>query len=128
VLLVGFRLVEKYAMMVGGVDTHRLDLSAMLMLKDNHIAALGDSLFETNMLSDIKKAAGFTRKIAVEVHSEELYAKMQGLEVVDILLLDHFTPEAIQRCVRRYGKSSIIETSGGIRLAQVASYMLDCNI
>ena len=33
----GFRLVEKYGMLVGGVDAHRVDLSAMTMLKDNHI-------------------------------------------------------------------------------------------
>ena len=35
----GFRLVEKYAMLVGGADTHRLDLSGMVMLKDNHVVA-----------------------------------------------------------------------------------------
>ena len=37
----GFRMVEKYAMLVGGVDTHRMDLSSMIMLKDNHIWAQG---------------------------------------------------------------------------------------
>lgn len=39
----GFRLVEKYGMMVGGVDPHRHDLSSMVMLKDNHIWATGES-------------------------------------------------------------------------------------
>lgn len=37
----GFRLVEKYAMLVGGASTHRHDLSGMVMLKDNHIWASG---------------------------------------------------------------------------------------
>jgi nicotinate-nucleotide pyrophosphorylase (carboxylating) len=37
----GFRLPEKYAMIVGGIDTHRYDLSSMIMLKDNHITSLG---------------------------------------------------------------------------------------
>jgi hypothetical protein len=37
----GFRLVEKYGMMVGGIDPHRHDLSSMVMLKDNHIWATG---------------------------------------------------------------------------------------
>ena len=37
----GFRLVEKYAMLVGGVDTHRMDLSSMIMLKDNHVWSTG---------------------------------------------------------------------------------------
>ena len=39
----GFRLVEKYGMLVGGVDQHRYDLSSMVMLKDNHIWSKGES-------------------------------------------------------------------------------------
>lgn len=37
----GFRLVEKYGMLVGGIDPHRHDLSSMIMLKDNHIWSCG---------------------------------------------------------------------------------------
>ena len=37
----GFRLVEKYGMLVGGIDPHRFDLSSMIMLKDNHIWSAG---------------------------------------------------------------------------------------
>lgn len=39
----GFRIVEKYGMLVGGVDMHRYDLSSMVMLKDNHIWSKGSS-------------------------------------------------------------------------------------
>jgi nicotinate-nucleotide pyrophosphorylase (carboxylating) len=39
----GFRLVEKYGMMVGGIDPHRHDLSSMVMLKDNHVWASGEA-------------------------------------------------------------------------------------
>jgi nicotinate-nucleotide pyrophosphorylase (carboxylating) len=39
----GFRLVEKYGMLVGGVDAHRYDLSSMVMLKDNHVWSKGAS-------------------------------------------------------------------------------------
>ena len=46
----GFRLVEKYGMLVGGVDPHRHDLSSMVMLKDNHIWATGGSLFLSTRL------------------------------------------------------------------------------
>jgi nicotinate-nucleotide pyrophosphorylase (carboxylating) len=41
----GFRLVEKYGMLVGGIDPHRFDLSSMIMLKDNHIWSAGGSLY-----------------------------------------------------------------------------------
>ena len=40
-LVLGFRLVEKYGVLVGGLDTHRMDLSSMVMLKDNHIWSSG---------------------------------------------------------------------------------------
>ena len=39
--MLGFRLVEKYGMLVGGIDPHRFDLSSMIMLKDNHIWSAG---------------------------------------------------------------------------------------
>jgi len=39
--VIGFRLVEKYGMLVGGIDAHRHDLSSMIMLKDNHIWSAG---------------------------------------------------------------------------------------
>ncbi len=42
----GLRRLEKYAMLVGGVDTHRYDLSSMVMLKDNHIWATGKLTYE----------------------------------------------------------------------------------
>ena len=43
----GFRLVEKYGMLVGGIDPHRHDLSSMIMLKDNHIWSSGASVLCT---------------------------------------------------------------------------------
>jgi nicotinate-nucleotide pyrophosphorylase (carboxylating) len=51
----GFRTVEKYGMMVGGVDPHRHDLSSMVMLKDNHIWASGMSTAPPLSLSPFTK-------------------------------------------------------------------------
>jgi nicotinate-nucleotide pyrophosphorylase (carboxylating) len=58
----GFRTVEKYALIVGGVSTHRLDLSQMVMLKDNHIWSCGSI---TNAVNKARLAAGFSSKIEV---------------------------------------------------------------
>lgn len=41
---IGFRLVEKYGMLVGGIDPHRFDLSSMIMLKDNHVWSAGTDI------------------------------------------------------------------------------------
>lgn len=58
----GFSLVEKYSVLVGGASTHRLDLSQMIMLKDNHVWSVG------NITQAVKKArslGGFSTKIEV---------------------------------------------------------------
>ena len=57
----GFRLVEKYGMLVGGVDAHRVDLSHMTMLKDNHIVAAGSI---TNAVRAAKSAGGYPSGIS----------------------------------------------------------------
>jgi len=64
----GFRLVEKYGMIVGGVDGHRHDLSSMTMLKDNHIWAKGSI---TKAVHAARAVGGFALKIEVECQSEE---------------------------------------------------------
>lgn len=61
---IGFRLVEKYALVVGGGATHRYDLSQMVMLKDNHIASAGGI---TSAVDTARRAAGFSMKIEVSV-------------------------------------------------------------
>lgn len=60
----GLRLVEKYALVVGGGATHRYDLSQMVMLKDNHIASAGGI---TSAVETARRAAGFSMKIEVGV-------------------------------------------------------------
>lgn len=64
----GFRLVEKHAMLVGGADAHRMDLSSMVMLKDNHVWSQGSI---TKAVERAKAVAGFALKIEVECGSEE---------------------------------------------------------
>lgn len=65
-MLTGFRLVEKYALVVGGGATHRYDLSQMVMLKDNHIASAGGI---TRAVEVARQAAGFSMKIEVTMRA-----------------------------------------------------------
>ena len=62
----GFASVEKYALLVGGAATHRMDLSQMVMLKDNHIWSAGSI---TNAVKQARIAAGFSMKIEVKRYS-----------------------------------------------------------
>ncbi|KAJ1800991.1 nicotinate-nucleotide diphosphorylase (carboxylating) [Coemansia sp. RSA 2399] len=122
----GFRLVEKYGMEVGGADTHRMDLSAMVMLKDNHIWATGSI---TGAVEKARSVAGFSIKIEVECQSEE-----EALEAIaagaDIVMLDNFTPEAMvaaatnlkAHCLTGH-RTVLIEASGGITEENAALFM-----
>ena len=124
-------------MLVGGVDTHRMDLSSMVMLKDNHMHFLGAREYPLSdevqqqlqiVLQTARRIAGFTRKICMEVHSGLAYEMAKRLPEIDIIMMDNFLPESIKNCVESYGKlkGKILEVSGGINLNNVASYMVPC--
>ncbi|KAJ2512720.1 nicotinate-nucleotide diphosphorylase (carboxylating) [Coemansia sp. RSA 2049] len=123
----GFRLVEKYGMEVGGADTHRMDLSTMVMLKDNHVWATGSI---TDAVEKARSVAGFSIKIEVECQSEK-----EALEAIaagaDIVMLDNFTPESIATAATSLkahcltiNKNVLIEASGGITEENAPRYMI----
>ncbi|OAA54913.1 nicotinate-nucleotide pyrophosphorylase [Cordyceps fumosorosea ARSEF 2679] len=124
----GFRLVEKYGMLMGGADAHRMDLSSMVMLKDNHIWSRGGRVADA--VAAARAAAGFALKIEVEVQSEA-----QADEAVaagaDVVMLDNFDPEGVRVAARglkeRWAgkKHFLLEVSGGLTLDNVAAYA--CN-
>lgn len=120
----GFRLAEKYSLLVGGCDTHRWDLSSMLMIKDNHIDACGSI---TKAVEKGKLVAGFSTMIEVECRSLEdaFEAAKAGAHVV---MLDNFGPEKSKIAAKEFKKkfpNVIVEVSGGIRLNDVSDYFCD---
>lgn len=86
----GFRDVEKYGMLVGGADTHRMDLSSMIMLKDNHVWSHGSI---TKAVKMAKSVGGFSLKVEVECRSWD-EANEAILAGADIVMLDNFEPKA----------------------------------
>ncbi|ESA44349.1 putative nicotinate-nucleotide pyrophosphorylase [Neurospora crassa] len=121
----GFRLVEKYGMLVGGADTHRMDLSTMTMLKDNHVWSRGSI---TEAVKAAKAAGGFSLKIEVEVQSEE-EADEAIAAGADIIMLDNFTGEGVRVAARslkeRWAgkKQFLLEVSGGLTADNAESYI-----
>jgi len=120
----GFRLAEKYAMIVGGCDTHRMDLSSMIMLKDNHIWSTGSI---TNAVKKAREVGGFSLKIEVECQS-----KKEAEEAIsagaDIVMLDNFEPPQLHQVAKELKEefkgrfSFLIEGSGGISQETISSY------
>ena len=123
----GFRVVEKYALVVGGVDTHRYDLSSMVMLKDNHIWASGSI---QGAIKKAKEIAGFSLKIEVECSSYEEAAEAI-LGGTDIVMLDNFGPKKLAECAKKlksdFTKPFLIEGSGGLTLDNAKDYFSECN-
>lgn len=117
----GFRLVEKYALLVGGVSTHRYDLSSMVMLKDNHIWTAGSI---SQAVKDARVVGGFSTKIEVECRSVE-HAEEAARAGCDVVMLDNFSPEALAKgaaTLKAKFPKLIIEASGGITEANIADY------
>ncbi|KIM33793.1 hypothetical protein M408DRAFT_325393 [Serendipita vermifera MAFF 305830] len=111
----GFRLVEKYGMMVGGIDAHRHDLSSMIMLKDNHIWSCGSI---SNAIATARQAGGFSLLLDVEVRTEA--EADEAIEAgADVIMLDNMEGDLLLQTARRLrekwsGKRFLLETSGGI--------------
>ncbi|GJQ14711.1 hypothetical protein GpartN1_g6994.t1 [Galdieria partita] len=117
----GFRLVEKYAMLVGGVDTHRMDLSSMVMLKDNHIWSCGSI---AQAIQQVQSVAGFSLKVEVECQSfsDACQAAEKG---ADVVMLDNMNPtqaKQVANAVRQLYPQVLIECSGGIREDNIVDY------
>ncbi|KAI9852550.1 MAG: hypothetical protein M1838_000418 [Thelocarpon superellum] len=120
----GFRLVEKYGMLVGGCDPHRHDLSSMTMLKDNHIWACGSI---PRAVAAAKSTGGFAVKVEVECQS--LSEAHEAVEAgADVVMLDNFTSagvaEAAAALKQRWGADGrvLVEVSGGLTEANVEAY------
>jgi nicotinate-nucleotide pyrophosphorylase (carboxylating) len=118
----GFRIVEKYGLLVGGAATHRTDLSQMVMLKDNHVWASGGI---AQAVKSARSAAGFSQRIEVECRtlSEAIEAANAG---ADIVMLDNYPPLELRRdaeALKSQFPHVLIEASGGITLDNMMEYL-----
>jgi nicotinate-nucleotide pyrophosphorylase (carboxylating) len=113
----GLRGIEKRAIVAGGGDTHRLDCSHMVMVKENHIAEMG---FES-AVSHFRERASFTTKIEVEVErpADGQRAAEAG---ADIVLFDNLALEAVAEGVAALPDDTLAEASGGITIEMVPEY------
>ncbi|CAK9786223.1 nicotinate-nucleotide pyrophosphorylase [Cutaneotrichosporon oleaginosum] len=121
----GFRLVEKYGMLVGGVDPHRHDLSSMVMLKDNHIWAHGSI---TEAVKAVRRVAGFSLLVNVECQSYD-EADEAIAAGANIVMLDNIEGEGLHSAAKRLKdkwrgqREFLIETSGGIVEGSLAGHL-----
>jgi nicotinate-nucleotide pyrophosphorylase (carboxylating) len=111
----GLRALERYAVRCGGGHNHRDDLSSAVLIKDNHIAAVGGV---RNAIERARAYAPHTSRIECEVKSfaeldEALSAK------ADVIMLDNFDDDALKKAVAVIAGRALIEVSGGVTLERI---------
>ncbi|NTV15628.1 MAG: carboxylating nicotinate-nucleotide diphosphorylase [Desulfobulbaceae bacterium] len=111
----GLRVLEKYAVKVGGGRNHRLNLSDGILIKDNHIAACGSI---TEAVRRVREQIPHTLKI--EVETENLDQVRECLECqVEIIMLDNMNLTLMQQAVKLINHRALVEASGGVNLANI---------
>jgi nicotinate-nucleotide pyrophosphorylase (carboxylating) len=111
----GLRVVEKYAVRVGGGHNHRLGLDSGVLIKDNHIAAAGTV---AKAIEGARRTAPHTLKI--EIECETLAQVEEALKAgADAILLDNMTLDNVRRARAIAGPDVQLEVSGGVTLQTV---------
>jgi len=120
----GLRMLEKYAVAVGGGRNHRLGLDDGVLIKDNHLAMAGGV---AEAVRRAREVVGHLHKIEVEVTT--LDQVREALKAgADILLLDNMTPDLVRQAVQIVrqkepkDRHTLTEASGGITLENVRAY------
>ena len=115
----GMRLLEKYAVNMGGGENHRMHLGDAVLIKDNHIAALlAEGLSLADIIAKAKKNSreGITIEIEVTTAEEAAEAAQAG---VDIIMLDNMSPKEMKKVVDSMPAGIKTEASGNITLKNV---------
>jgi len=113
----GMRVLEKYAVRMGGGTNHRMNLSVAALIKDNHIAAAGGVTAAFNRVREQNPKA----EIEIEVDTLDQLAEVIALKP-DCVLLDNMTPELCAKAVALVAGAFKLEASGGITLANARAY------
>jgi nicotinate-nucleotide pyrophosphorylase (carboxylating) len=111
----GWRVLEKYAVRVGGGKNHRHDLGDGVLIKDNHIVAAG------GISEAVKRARQHSHHLLkIEVEVETLEQVVEALQVgVEVIMLDNMSTTVMAEGVKIIGGRALVEASGGIDLETV---------
>lgn len=118
----GIRLLEKWAVRIGGGHNHRYALYDMIMLKDNHIDYSGGIEQAIKRTNDYLKEKNKSLKIEIEVRNQDELQQVLAVGQVDRIMLDNFTPAEIKTVLPDIPKQFEVEASGGITIDNIRDY------
>lgn len=122
----GLRILEKWAVSLGGGDNHRMGLYDMIMLKDNHIDFAGGIAPAMQRVRHYLKTQG--KDLKIEVETRNLEEVEEALEAgADRIMLDNFTVPETKAAVALIGGRCETESSGGITLSSIVPYA-ECGV
>lgn len=115
----GLRVLDKWAVRLGGGVNHRFGLDDMVLIKDNHIAAAGSISKAVDRC--MRYIEGRTIKTAIEVEAKDLAAVREALGCPGIrrIMLDNFTVDDMRAAVENIAHRVEVEASGGVTLENV---------
>jgi quinolinate synthase len=112
----GYRVLEKYAVRIGGGQNHRMSLHDMMLVKDNHIDTAG------SISAAVERARAIYPDLAIEVEVRDLDELREALTLgVDRVMLDNMTLDEMRVAVRLAAGRVPLEASGGVGLERVAA-------
>ncbi len=119
----GWRKLEKYAVLCGGGNNHRMGLYDMVMIKDNHIASLSKTTETPIREAVIRARKVITRNQKIIVEVDNLIQMVEALSIApDIILLDNMPIQKLKKAVQLRNKTLpniLLEASGGVNLKTV---------
>jgi nicotinate-nucleotide pyrophosphorylase (carboxylating) len=115
----GWRRLEKYAVTCGGGKNHRFGLDDMVLIKDNHLAALRAAP-PNAIAAAVRRARAKFPQLKIEVEADTLKQAGQAADAgADIILLDNMSPARLWLAVQKIKGRAKIEASGGVTLITV---------
>ncbi len=121
----GWRVLEKYAVRMGGAHNHRMGLFDGVLIKDNHIAACGGSI--SRVIERVRTQVSHLVKIEVEVSAMDQVKEALAANA-DVIMLDNMTLQQIKDAVELIDGRATVEVSGGVTrrdLKQLATTGVD---
>jgi nicotinate-nucleotide pyrophosphorylase (carboxylating) len=115
----GLRVLEKYAVKVGGGENHRMSLGDGILIKDNHLAALRSQGLNVKQIV-AKARQDSPQRLPVEVEVGTVSEALEAVEAgADIIMLDNMNLEDMRKAVKSIRGRALVEASGGITLDDV---------
>ena len=123
----GIRILEKWAVKIGGGDNHRFGLYDMIMLKDNHVDYAGGITKAIDKAKKYLKEKNLNLKIEVEARDLNEVKEIMTTKGVHRIMLDNFTPKDTIKAVKLINGKFETESSGGITSSTIRTYA-ECGV